>query len=105
MFWAASASFIALPNRKVAAMNAVPIRMAMPAGISILALFLHKFQVMETWGVCLSLSVSASVLCGGAGMMHGAGSPSWGQWSVGDGQVRHILYAGKTGEACQRVCW
>ena len=24
---------------------------------------------------CLSLSVSASVLCGGAGMMHGAGSP------------------------------
>ena len=31
-------------------------------------------------------------------MMHGAGSPSWGQWSVGDGQVGHILYAGKTGE-------
>ena len=36
-----------LENRNVTAMNAVPIRMAMPAGMSILALFFMSLMVME----------------------------------------------------------
>ena len=40
-------SFMALPNRKVLAMNAVPIMMAMPAGMSMRLVFRMSFKVMD----------------------------------------------------------
>ena len=42
-------SFMALPNRKVLAMNAVPIMMAMPAGMSMRLVFRMSFKVMDPW--------------------------------------------------------
>ena len=45
--WRESESFMALPNRKVLAMNAVPIMMAMPAGMSMRLVLRMSFIVMD----------------------------------------------------------
>ncbi len=63
--WRIRESFMALPNRKVLAMNAAPIMMAMPAGMSMRLVLRISFNVMDHMVLLFLLlsriSTSASV--------------------------------------------